>query len=112
MGRDWGDTVISGAELVLKVAESASEAFGPLKAVLATVSAVYDQYKVRRLPSIRNFLPILTHLQETAAVKDKIKVLRSRITKLEKVFEKPSVDEEERGRRKELLLFVIYLHWN
>ena len=111
MGRGWKDTAISGAELVFEVAKGASEAFGPLKAVLMTVSTVYNQYKVRRLPSTR-FLSILTHPQETAAVKDKIEVLLSRITKLEKVFEKPSVDEEERGRRKELLLFVIYLHRN
>ena len=112
MGRGWKDTAISGAELVFEVAKGASEAFGPLKAVLMTVSAVYDQYKVHQLPSARNFLPTLTHLQGTVAVKDKIDVLLSRITKLEKVFEKPSVDEEERGRRKELLLFVIYLRWN
>ena len=112
MGRGWKDTAISGAELILKVAETASEAFGPLNAVLTTVSAVYGQYKVHQLPATRNFLSTLTYLQETAAVKDKIDVLHSRITKLEKVFEKPSVDEEERGRRNELLLFVIYLHWN
>ena len=112
MGRGWKDTAISGAEFVLEVAKGASEAFGPLKAALTIVSTVYDQYKVRQLPSTRDFLLTLTNLQETAAVKDKIEVLRSRITKLEKVFKEPSVDEEERGRRKELLLFVIYLHWN
>ena len=55
MGRSWKDTAISGAELVLEVAKGASEAFGPLKAVLMAVSTVYDQYKVR--------LPLVTLLR-------------------------------------------------
>lgn len=54
MDRDWKDTVIGGAGLVLDVAKGAAEAFGPLKAVLATVSTVYGQYKVHSFRSNEN----------------------------------------------------------
>ena len=53
------------------------------------------------------------HFQETVAVGDKIKVLRSRITVLEKHFEKPAGDVAETKRREELLKYVIgpRLNW-
>ena len=50
------------------------------------------------------------NLQETAAVKEKIEVLRSRISVLEKVFEQPAGDEAEKGRRDKLLTYVTGLH--
>ena len=53
------DRVIGGAEIALKVALGAAEAFTPLKAILATVSAVYDQYKVHLLLYAGG--PLLTH---------------------------------------------------
>ena len=45
-------------------------------------------------------------LQNTAAVKDKIEVLRLRIATLEKVFEQPASDEKEMKRREELLMYA------
>lgn len=52
--RDWKDRAAGSAAIVLDVAKGAAEAFGPLKAVLEIVSAVYNQYKVCPLPSIGN----------------------------------------------------------
>ena len=79
----------------------AAEAFSPLKATLATISAVYAQYQVRPSPSFGNsFRPI--YIQDTAAVMDKVESLRSRVAALEKVFEKPTDDDAEKKRRKEL----------
>ena len=46
------------------------------------------------------------HLQNTAAVKDKIEVLRLRIATLEKLFEQPASDEKEMKRREELLMYA------
>ena len=106
MGRDWKDRTIGSAALVLDVAKGAAEAFGPLKAVLETVSAVYNQYKVLSL-RYHPRRPSDMDLQETAAVRDKIEVLRSRIATLEKIFEKTAVDVPEERRRKGLLTYVI-----
>jgi len=52
------------------------------------------------------------NLQETAAVRDKIEVLRSRIAVLEKTFEQPAGDEAEKGRREGLLTYVTDLRSN
>jgi len=46
------------------------------------------------------------NLQETAAVRDKIEALHSRIVVLEKFFEKPSGDKAETRRREELSTYV------
>jgi len=54
----------------------------------------------------------LINLQETAAVKEKIDVLRSRIFVLEKVFEQPAGDETEKRRRDKFLTYVTGLHPN
>ena len=48
-------------------------------------------------------------LQETAAVKEKIEVLRSRISVLEKIFKQPAGDKVEKGRRDKLLTYVTDL---
>ncbi|KAF9783483.1 hypothetical protein BJ322DRAFT_1156844 [Thelephora terrestris] len=77
-GRDWKDTAIGIVGIASDIAMGVAEAFSPLKATLATISA------------------------GTAAVKDKIVSLSLRITTLEKVFEKPTDDEAEKARRKEL----------
>jgi len=94
----------------LEVAKAAAEAFGPLKAALEATSTVYTQYKVRPQPSFVELL--LINLQETAAVKEKIEVLRSRVSVLEKVFEQSASDEAEKRRRDELLTYVNGLHSN
>lgn len=52
MERDWKDRAVGSAALVFDVARGAAEAFGPLKAVLETVSTVYNQYKVCSPPSV------------------------------------------------------------
>lgn len=51
-----------------------------------------------------------TDLQETAAVKDKIEILRSRIATLEVLFDSPAGDMAETKRREELLAYVISLY--
>ena len=40
-------TVLGTAVMTLDVASEAAEAFGPLKAALGVISAVYTQYEVR-----------------------------------------------------------------
>lgn len=52
------------------------------------------------------------HLQETAAVQDKIEILRSRIAALEKLFQKSAGDAAETRRREGLLMYVTDLHSN
>ncbi|KAF9784004.1 hypothetical protein BJ322DRAFT_890154 [Thelephora terrestris] len=83
-GRDWKDRASGVVGIAADVALGVAEAFSPLKATLATISAVYVQY------------------QGTAAVKDKVESLRSRVAALEKIFEKPTDDEAETTRRGEL----------
>ena len=56
MERDWKDRAVGTAGIALDVAKGAAEAFGPLKAVLEAVSALYSQYKVCLPPSIGNSL--------------------------------------------------------
>ena len=46
------------------------------------------------------------HLQKTAAVKDKIEILCSRIDALEELFERPAGEEEETKRRNGLLTYA------
>ena len=54
--------MIGGAEIALNVTLGAAEAFTPLKAVLATVSAVYSQYEVHLLLYAGGFILIHTYL--------------------------------------------------
>lgn len=54
--RNWKDSTVGGAAIVLDIAKGGAEAFGPLKAVLEVLSTIYNQYKVRLLSFIRNFL--------------------------------------------------------
>ncbi|KAF9785740.1 hypothetical protein BJ322DRAFT_1210370 [Thelephora terrestris] len=79
-GRDWKDRAIGVVGIASDIAMGAAEAFSPLKAALATISA------------------------GTAAVKDKIESLGLRIATLEKVFERPTDDEVEKARREQLQL--------
>ncbi|KAF9784018.1 hypothetical protein BJ322DRAFT_1125528, partial [Thelephora terrestris] len=83
-GRDWKNTAIGVVGIASDIAMGVAEAFSPLKATLATISAVYAQY------------------QGTAAVKDKIESLALRIATLEKVFAKSTDDEAEKTRREEI----------
>ena len=46
------------------------------------------------------------HLQNAAAVKDKIAILLPRIATLEKLFEQPASDEKETKLREGLLMYA------
>ena len=106
MKRDWKNRAIRGAVLVLDVAKGTTEACGPLKAVLASISAIYAQYKAGFPSSFGgSFQQIF--LQETATVKAKIESLSLCVAVLEKVFEKPTEDVAEKMCRKELLMCEI-----
>ena len=45
--RGWVDRTLGRAAFVVDLAKGPAEAFGPLKAILESVSVVYAQYKVR-----------------------------------------------------------------
>jgi hypothetical protein len=45
--RGWKDRALGTAALALDLGKGVAEAFGPLKAVLATISVFYDQCQVR-----------------------------------------------------------------
>jgi len=40
------DTILGAAAIALDITSEAAEAFGPLKAVLGVISAIYTQYEV------------------------------------------------------------------
>ena len=46
--------MLGAAAIALDIASEAAEAFGPLKAVLGVISAVYAQYEVCSQPLSRN----------------------------------------------------------
>ncbi|KAF9784009.1 hypothetical protein BJ322DRAFT_890274 [Thelephora terrestris] len=54
VGRDWKDTAIGVVGIAADVALGVAEAFSPLKATLATISAVYAQYQACPPPSFGN----------------------------------------------------------
>ena len=54
MKRDWKDRAISSLGLVFGVAKGAAEVFGPLKAVLESVSTIYAQYKACLSPYVKD----------------------------------------------------------
>ena len=53
------DSILGVGGILSDVAMGASDTFGPLKAILGTISAIYTNYKVRLQPSTWNTL--LTH---------------------------------------------------
>ena len=55
VGRDWKVTALGGTNIAFGVALGASEAFGPVKAALSVVRAIYDAYEVRPLPPFKLF---------------------------------------------------------
>ena len=109
MKRGWITSALGGAAMALDVASEAAEAFGPLKAVLGVITKVYTEYEVCSCPLSRNPF-LMTHPQETVAVKNKINNLLSRITRLDALFATPACDVVEKGRRDELLQYGIIPH--
>jgi len=57
------------------------------------------------VPPFKGFLRH-SHFQKTAAVKDKIEVLRLRIDALEELFGRPTGDENETKRRRGLSMYA------
>ena len=97
---------------MVELAKGPAEAFGPLKAVLASISGAYAQYQVCSDALVRGSFSDNHVSQKTVAVKDKIEVLRSRIAKLEEIFEKPASDEKETKRREGLLMYASGLRFD
>ena len=64
------------------------------------------------MPNIRLVLTLCSrpleqlHFQNTVAVKEKIEILRSRITTLERLFEQPTSDEKEIKLREVLSMYA------
>ena len=99
------DTVLGTPAITLGVPSEAAEVFGPLKAILGVISAVYTQYEV----CLQLLLGILPDncLQETVAVRNKINNLLSRIAVLEVLLATPAGDVAEKKCWNELLLYAI-----
>lgn len=51
--RGYIRTAIGGATIALDIASEAAESFGPLKAVLGVITAIYTNYEVRLKPPAR-----------------------------------------------------------
>ena len=56
MKRGWIDTALGVGGILSDVAMEASDAFGPLKAALGVISAIYGSYKVCLRSSTWNIL--------------------------------------------------------
>jgi len=94
---------------VIDIARGPAEAFGPLKAVVQSISILCEKYQVCVHTSFKVAL-LQPNLQNIAAVKDKIQILLSRITALEKLFESPAGDEKEIKRREGISVYAISFH--
>jgi len=102
------DRALDRAAFAVELAKGPAEIFSPLKAALASISIIYAKYQVCIDILLRDFLSRL-HLQNTLTVKDKIEVLHSRITVLEKLFGRPASDERETKRREGLSMYASSL---
>ena len=56
MKRRWVNTALGVGGILADVAMEASDAFGPLKATLGVISAIYAKYEVPLRPFTRNKL--------------------------------------------------------
>lgn len=54
MKQEWKDTALGGAAILFGVAKAGAEAFGPLKAVLCSLSVIYENFEVRSQPPAQN----------------------------------------------------------
>jgi len=93
---------------VVDIAKGPAEAFSPLKAILASISILCEKYQVCFYILFKAICQ-RSCLQNTAAVKDKIEILLSRIASLEKLFEQPAGNEKESKRREGVLMYAISL---
>ena len=95
------------ASVVLtEVSEDAAIGFGPLKALLGAIVAVYADHEVRHHPLVEiDVQP--TPLQESAAVRTKVEVLLSRIVPLDALFSTSPGDVDELRRRDDVMRYVV-----
>ena len=84
----------------------AAGGFGPLKAVLGAASAAYIDHKVRTQSSAQDS-SLTNRPQETAAVRNKIENLLSRVTALEALFATPPGEVIEQRRRNGLIRYAV-----
>jgi len=100
--------VLRAAPILLDVAEENAHGFGPLKAILGAISAIYVNYEVRLRPPVQNSpLTNLFTLQETIPVRNKIEDLLSRVATLEELFATLPGDVAEQRCRSEVIRYAI-----
>jgi len=92
--------------VVIDLAKGPAEAFGPLKAVLESISVFYTKYQVLFLSPCSRCFSDRFASQGAVDVGNKIEILCSRITRLVELFERPASDEEEKKRRGELIKYA------
>ena len=98
--------MLGGVATPIDATRDAMDGFGPLKAVLGDISAVYDNYEVRSRPPTQN--SSLTN--QSAAIGNKIGVLLSHLAALEAGFATCPGDGNvaELRRRRELIRYAIF----
>ena len=82
-----------------------TEKFGPLKAVLGAIPAIYPNREVRRQQPQDPTL--MGAFQESVAVENKVEVLLSHVVALEECFDSRPGDVTEQRRRDQLIRCVI-----
>jgi len=95
--------------VVIDLAKGPAEAFGPLKAVLESISVFYTKYQVLFFSPYSRSSSDSCASQGAVDVGNKIEILCSRITKLVELFGKSASDEEEKKRREELIKYTSCL---
>ena len=94
--------------VVVDIAKGPAEAFGPLKAVLESISVLYTKYQVLFFRPVR-CPPLTIASQGTVDVKNKIEILCSRIATLVKLIGGSPSSNDEKKRREGLVKYVSCL---
>ena len=87
----------------LEDVKEVTEKFGPLKAVLGAVPAIYANREVRRQQPQNSTL--MNTSQESVAVGNKVEVLLSHVVALEECFDSRPGDVTEQRRRDQLIRY-------
>ena len=98
---DWSSDVCSS-----DLTEGVAGGFGPLRAILGAISAVYTDHKVRSQPLLTILLSRVDS-QETVVTKNKIEDILSRVAILETLFATSPGDVAEQRRRDQLIRYVV-----
>ena len=88
----------------LEDVKGATEKFGPLKAVLGAIPAIYANREVRRQQPQDSSL--MNTPQESVAIGNKVEVLLSHVVTLEECFDSRPGDVTEQRRRDQLIRYV------